>query len=57
MFIIVIFFHDSFRSGTPPTTGKPARPPVVDEATMETFKNALLGMLGMLMLCNKIAID
>lgn len=43
----IIFSGNSFRSGTPPVTGKTARPPAVDEATRKTLKNALLGMLGM----------
>ncbi|XP_028408078.1 transformation/transcription domain-associated protein-like isoform X2 [Dendronephthya gigantea] len=37
--------HDSFKSSTPPITGKSARPPAVDVAARQTLTNALLGML------------
>ena len=48
-------FHGSFKTGTPPITGKTARPPTVDEATKQTLKNALLGMLGMSVLFSIVA--
>ena len=45
-----IYMYFSFKKDFP-ITGKSAISPSVDEATTETVRNALLGMLGMVLLC------
>ena len=51
---LISLVNVSFKTDIPPITGKTALPASVDEATKQTLKNSLLGMLGKFKMTNCI---